>query len=199
MKKAMVLAWLGILLSGVIALFWYYEWTYQLPTPIPEDYHAVNMGEVVSVPSRSGKIADKPTLLHFFNPDCPCSRFNIPHFRSLLKSYRDKVDFIVVVMSDKSYTDRDIQDRIGEQVTVIKDPQIARFCGVYSTPQAVILDKENKINYRGNYNKSRYCANAKTEYARIALDALLAQETIPTFDAIALKAYGCQITVCKTK
>ena len=199
MRRTIVFAWLALLLSGVITLFWYYEWMYQLPTAVPEGYQFVRTQEVLDIPAVSDKIADKPVLLHFFNPDCPCSRFNIPHFRSLLKRYKGQVDFIVVMMSDKAYTERDIRNRIGEEITVVMDQNIARFCGVYSTPQAVILDKESRINYRGNYNKNRYCSNTKTEYARIALDSLLTEKARPVFGPMALKAYGCQITVCKSK
>ena len=198
MKKLIIAAWLGILLTGIFTLFWYHEWIYQLPTQVPEGYQFVKANQVVNIPSLSGKILDKPVFLHFFNPSCPCSRFNIPHFRSLVKKYRHTVDFVIVVMSDKDYTEKEIQNRIGEKVEVLFDADIARLCGVYSTPQAVILDAKSRINYRGNYNKSRYCADTKTEYARIALDSLMENQSNPVFDQFALKAYGCQIPLCGT-
>src|SRR5262249_46492721 len=42
--------------------------------------------------------------------------------------------------------------------------------GVYSTPQAVLLDAKSHIVFRGNYNVSRYCTDPRTEFVRIALE-----------------------------
>jgi hypothetical protein len=53
------------------------------------------------------------------------------------------------------------------------------------------------LYYRGNYNKSRYCTDKKTEYARMALDALLNNNANIGFDQLAIKAYGCQLPKCK--
>lgn len=197
MKKPILIIWLGVLFTGIIALFWYQEWIYQLPTPVPEGYQFVKINDVVDIKVLA-TTSGRPALLHFFNPKCPCSRFNIPHFKSLVRQYGSKVDFIVVVMSEKKYTISEIQNKVGENVQVVMDSTIARVCGVYSTPQAVIVDGKRRLIYRGNYNKSRYCTSTKTEYARMTLDSMLTEKLIPEFDQFALTAYGCQIPLCKS-
>src|SRR5688500_14142348 len=100
MKKLMLFCWLSILLTGVISLFWYNEWVYQLPTPVPATYKSVRIGENISLLENLRTDKDKPVFLHFFNPNCPCSRFNIDHFKSLVKEYGSKVNFVVVVMNN---------------------------------------------------------------------------------------------------
>ena len=70
---------------------------------------------------------------------------------------------------------------------------LADACGVYSTPQAVILNAEGKLIYRGNYNSSRYCTDPSSEFARITLDSLLNERILPQFSGIASTAYGCQL------
>jgi hypothetical protein len=196
MKKGTVFAWLALLLSGIIALFWYNDWKYNLPTPVPANYHAVNQGQYISLPSTIKNDPGKPVFLHFFNPSCPCSRFNIPHFRSLVDQYDSSINFAIVVQSNKVFTEKEIQQKFGVDIPVLSDTSIAAACGVYSTPQAVIIDTNQHLFYRGNYNKTRYCADKKTEFAKIALEELLRGNLEATFDSLAVKAYGCQLPVC---
>lgn len=196
MKKGVVLAWLAFLLSGIVALFWYNEGVYNLPTPVPQNYRVVDAGKKIDLPQIVKTKGDKPLFLHFFNPACPCSRFNIPHFRSLVNEYGSSVNFAIVVMSNKNWSEKEIQEKFGVDIPVLSDSSIAASCGVYSTPQAVIIDNSDKLFYRGNYNKTRYCADKKTEFARIALEGLLKGNSTMLFDPLAVKAYGCQLPVC---
>ena len=195
MKKSIAIIWLIFLFSGVIGLFWYNDWVYNLPTPVPEKFKPIGLGKPIDISWRKESPVAKPLFLHFFNPDCPCSRFNVPHFKSLVKLYGSQVNFAIVPITDKKITIKEIQDRFGSDIPVLLNSEIARTCGVYSTPQAVIIDTNEKLYYRGNYNKSRFCSDKKTEYARIALDALI-NESLIVFDPIALKAYGCKLPLC---
>lgn len=177
-------------------MFWHSEWVYSLPTPIPVHYQAVSTGATIAVNAQFKATAGKPLFLHFFNPDCPCSRFNIKHFKALVKQYGQQASFAIVPVTKKDYTAKDIQSRFGLDIPVVFDTAIAASCGVYSTPQAVILDDSRHLYYRGNYNRSRYCTDKKTNYAALALDSLLDHKQHPVFDAFALKAYGCQLPTC---
>lgn len=185
-----------LLLSSFIIgyLFWHSEWKYSLPTPVPDQYHAVNKGEHINITAKFTPQKNEPVFLHFFNPDCPCSRFNMPHVKELIATYGDEINFAVVVLTaDKDYTAASISKKYGLTVPVLFDSSIAATCGVYSTPQAVLINTDQVLYYRGNYNRSRYCSDKKTNYAQIAIDSLLAQRQQPVFDHFALTAYGCSI------
>jgi hypothetical protein len=195
MKKFAVIAWLAFLCAGIAAIFWYNEWVYKLPTPVPVNYIAVNKGEKVVLEPATIADHSKPTLVHFFNPDCPCSRFNMSHFKALEKEYNNRINFVVAVISNHPYEKKDIQDRFGIDTRILFDSSLATRLGVYSTPQAVIIDASQKIYYRGNYNRTRYCTDKKTEYARIALNSLLQNNDV-AFSQYALTAYGCQLPKC---
>jgi len=192
----MVTIWLMLLVSVIGALFWYNELIYHLPTPIPDNYRSVNQGQVIKLSSELDRYTNKPLFLHFFNPICPCSRFNISNFKSLVKQYGSRVNFVVIVMSNKTYTAKEIQDKFDLDIPVLFDASIAQSCGVYSTPQAVLMDAQHKLYYRGNYNSSRYCTDEKTSYAKIAIDGLLHKNAIIAFDHFALRAYGCSLPNC---
>lgn len=197
MKKLLVITWLILLFSAVGGLFWYTDLVYRLPTPIPENYKPVNDGTVIKLSNALNAKRGKPLFLHFFNPDCPCSRFNITNFKSLVKQYGSQVNFVVVVMNNNFYSAKAIQDKFDLDIPVLFDASLATACGVYSTPQAVLLDAQHTLYYRGNYNRSRYCTDEKTSYAKIALNGLLHDHARLVFSPLALTAYGCSLPNCK--
>ena len=195
MKKWLASIWLTFLMIVVITFFWYNQYVYSLPTPIPSNYHSVKTGKKILL----NKIQfrnNKPVFLHFFNPECPCSRFNVDQFKSLVKTYQDQVNFAVILMSAKAYTQAEIQSRFGIDVPVYVDTALATSCGVYSTPQAVVLKEDQTLYYRGNYNKSRYCTDMKTNYAKIAIEGAVEHRALSELDKYAFKAYGCTLPNC---
>lgn len=196
MRKWIAAAWLTLLLAIIFGFFWYNQLRYSLPTPVPANYKSVRNGEKIVLRKNLQFNNDKPVFLHFFNPDCPCSRFNIDQFKSLVKSYQSQVNFAVVLMTTKPYTAAEVQNRFGITVPIVADSTIAVSCGVYSTPQAVVLNNKKELYYRGNYNKSRYCTDKKTSYASIALTNILHKKTTLRLDQYALKAYGCTLPNC---
>lgn len=197
MRKLFIISWLALILGAICFIFWHNEWKYTLPTPVPKNLRLVNTGTHVELSAKLLAENGKPLFIHFFNPDCPCSRFNIPHFNSLVKKYGDKITFAVVVINkDKDYSNEAIKDKYDIAVQVLSEQSIADSCGVYSTPQAVLLDASHKLYYRGNYNRSRYCTDTKSNFAQMAIDSLLSNDPNPTFSQYALKAYGCQLPYC---
>lgn len=197
-RKGIVVTWLLILVVIVGGLFWYNEYIYSLPTPVPVTYKLVKSNEHISIVSKLQADPAKPVFLHFFNPDCPCSRFNIPHFRELVKKYGNEVTFVAVpmIMRGEEYTDEQIREKLGVNIPVWREPGVAEAVGVYSTPQAVVISSNNNLYYRGNYNKSRYCTDKRSNYAEIALSSLLNNSPAPEFDQLALRSYGCTIEGC---
>ena len=198
MKKYLTIFCLLCIFGCISYLFWYSDWKYSLPTPVPLAYHAVIEGDHIDLKGKFNPGKNKPLFLHFFNPDCPCSRFNMPHFKSLADKYGEQINFAVVVMtSNKSYTTEKIQEKYDLTIPVLSDTSLATSCGVYSTPQAVLLNKDLTLYYRGNYNRTRYCTDQKSNYAQMAIEALLGKKQEPLFNEYALKAYGCSLPGCK--
>ncbi|MBC7922000.1 MAG: redoxin domain-containing protein [Ferruginibacter sp.] len=182
-----------ILFTSIGYLFWRQEMRYWLPTPIPPHYQSVAVGQVVSAPdlTRSGK----PVLLHFFNPDCPCSRFNTEQFQSLAKQYGDQVQFYAV-LPETTASPGAVAERFAITVPMLVDSEkrLAKACGVYSTPQAALLDRTGKLYFRGNYNQSRYCTAEKTAFVKMALASLVAGQPAPLLGLAATDSYGCQLS-----
>jgi len=194
-RKLFISLWLIALLCGISYLFWKVDWRYSLPTPVPIDYNLISAGDMVTLPQNGPTINSKPVFLHFFNPECPCSRFNMPHFKSLTRKYGEQIDFAVVVMSP-SDDEKKIRDDFDIEVPVYFDKDVADACGVYSTPQAVLINNDGQLFYRGNYNKSRYCTKKEYNYAQMAIDSLLSNSSNLITDKSALTSYGCELPNC---
>jgi hypothetical protein len=197
-KYLFISVWLTLALSGMSYIFWHNELKYSLPTPLPDGYNPARLGAYIDLAGKLPAAGDKPLFIHFFNPECPCSRFNMAHFKSLVRHYGDKISFAIVVLNkDQPSTEREIQSEFDLNVPISFDSSIAGICGVYATPQAVLLDAHRHLYYRGNYNKSRYCTDKNTNYAQMAIDTLLCNNTLPAFAPVAFRSYGCELPTCK--
>jgi hypothetical protein len=180
-------------LAGIGLLFWYQDLQYARPTPRPARMVQQPVGARLVLGAKGAMPGKKPLMLHFFNPSCPCSRFNRRHLRDLYNQYGGAVDMVVVLQA------KDTLEAIGKYrdwelpMAYVTDPagELAERCGVYATPQAVLLAPDARLYYRGNYNTGRYCVNRDTEFARRAVEALLAGQAAPLFPTVAETAYGC--------
>lgn len=194
MKKASVIVLLLGILAGIVGIFWYQELQYLMPTPVPENYTIVKPDQLIEFDTALlSQNHQRPKLLHFFNPECPCSRFNLKHFQSLTREYGNTVDFYVVIDSEEKVAKA--KELIDVQTTIIVDEnkKLAMVCGVYSTPQAAIIQTSNRLYFRGNYNKSRYCTDKESNFVQMALDSLIDKKGPPVFTELATTSYGCSL------
>lgn len=192
-RIAAVILFAAIALAAIAWIFWDQDVRYSLPTPTPQGLEQPQLGTPIDLSARlalPATLQGRPLLLHFYNPDCPCSRFNADHVADLLQRYRDRVVFCEVLEADRAHADED--SGLGLLQFVDADGGLAKALGVYSTPQAVLLDEQRRIRFRGNYNTSRYCSDRKTEFVRLAIEALLAGQTYEPPPA-ATVSYGCEL------
>ena len=194
-RSLIVLLSTCLILGLIVTVFWYQDWQYSLPTIRPIDLKQIALGGVVPL-AKAGLTVNthEPVFLHFFNPDCPCSRFNVDHIRSLTRKHHRQVHFVAVLQGegDKQRLTKEFEDiGLGIESVVDDTGEIAKAVGVYATPQAVLLDSNGRLYFRGNYNLSRYCTSTETEYARIALESLLNGKPANALGRDVITAYGC--------
>jgi hypothetical protein len=182
-----------VALGCILFIFWNQELQYNQPTPVPKDHKPVALNTKLDIKAFTGNDDErKPILIHFFNSNCPCSKFNMKEFEQLSKKYGDKINFYIVVQDNEG---KEYIEKYDLTTPVIADNEgwLADACGVYSTPQAVILNKEHRIYYRGNYNKARFCTKKETQFAEQALIYLLENKSLPPFSELATTPYGCTL------
>jgi hypothetical protein len=184
-----------LFLGLIVAGFWRQDWQYSLPTPRPDGLQQPSIGAEIHLASL-GRASEKPVFLHFFNPDCPCSAFNVDHIRWLIQRFGTDVEFVAVLQGEGGPERlRSEFEKLHLGMKSVEDSggEVGRATGVYATPQAVLLDRRGRLYYRGNYNLSRYCSVPETEYARLALEALLAGKPPRPVEPGAATAYGCPL------
>jgi hypothetical protein len=191
---------LASLVCGVIGwLFWQQDLQYGRATPRPAGWHQPTVGTTVALPPAIERLRashpGRPLLLHFFNPSCPCSRFNVDHVRALASRFAADVTMVAVLAEGEPQTMRAAYQalRLDAPAYVDADRRLAEALGVYATPQAAILDGDGRLYFVGNYNRARYCRERDTEFARIALEAVVARARPPVLGAAASLAYGCPL------
>ena len=183
-----------------IGAFWFQDWRYSLPTPKPVALQQKAIGEQVVLAPVVGK-SSRPTLLHFFNPDCPCSRFNLDHISDLIAKFDGRVRVVAVLETTDAAAALEAFESLGLDCEAVADPrgEIAASAGVYSTPQGVVLDEHSQLYFRGNYNRGRYCTAAETEFVRLSIEDCLAQLPPPQFPPAATVAVGCELPANELK
>jgi hypothetical protein len=194
------LAVLGLLMFAGYTL-WEQDWKWGLPTPRPAGLRQPAVGAPLDLPealaARWSPATARPLLLHFFNPVCPCSRFIQDHVRDLIRVHQGRVTIVAVIEPEGEPVAAQAVARaereLGVPVLLDADGSIASRLGVYSSPQAVVVTPGGTLYYRGNYNLARYCTDSRTEFARIAIEHVLAGD--PKYDAPAQAriAYGCPL------
>jgi len=186
------------MLGFVGGMFWYQDWRYDLPTPRPANLEQPPIGARIVSPAvmaALGEGARRPVFLHFMNPACPCTKFNRDHIAALSRRFGTDVTFLAVLEAEPDTEPAAAFASFGLPMRAIEDADgaVARAYGIYSTPQAVLVDARGRLRFRGNYNTSRYCTDERTEFARIALERLLAGRSRGSVPAAATRAYGCAL------
>ncbi len=178
MKVVFWSASLLFFLSLVVYIFWNQELQYLLPTPKPKDVVQLKNGDKAPVEVLGLKINPaKNLLVHFYNPNCPCTKFNLKEIKLMSFEYQKDVDLVVVAQTDKTYDglEDEIKSQFLHPIQVVLDQSgdIAKAFGIYASPQMVLVDKKLSVVYSGNYNISRYCTAKKTAFGKQSLQYLV--------------------------
>ena len=198
-RKAVTLAAALLGLASIGFSLWRADWRYSLPTPRPRELvqpDSVEPALLARLRAAAGSSAPaEPLLVHFGNPDCPCTRFNREHVLELAQACRGFAAQLALTELPEGAPAGSVTFDADLRLPALaeNDGQIARALGVYSTPQAVLIDGLGRIYYRGNYNESRYCRRPDSAYVALALAALRAGRACPSFPPEALRSYGCEL------
>lgn len=134
------------------------------------------------------------TVVNFWAPDCPCSRFNEAHVRELVEKYAvNDVRFVSVVASNQHYDQavlrQQAQQKLQMPVYVDQANIIKKELGVPSSPAVAIFSKEGKLNYFGPYSAGAFCNDKGQQIAESRIERLLAGDMVES--KLQTRAVGC--------
>jgi peroxiredoxin len=149
-------------------------------------------GQERSLKSLAGK---KGTVLLFIAVQCPVSNAYNERMEKLAQEYKAKGIAVIGINSNVKEDADAVKAHASENkltFAILKDPgnKIADKLGASVTPEAYLLDANNKLIYHGRIDNSRNAGQIETSDLRNALDASLAGKPIEKTEA---KAFGCTI------
>jgi len=195
-KKIIFFSICLVFASFICWMFWEQELQYVMPTPVPVNFVDVKAGDKINLEGHLDIKEGSAVLLHFFNEKCPCSRFNMRDLEHIAYKNKNDLQLIVIIQSDDNESIKRFNDKYELDVPTVLDSkgEISKICGIYATPQAVLLDKESKIYFKGNYNKARFCTTKNTKFVELALGYMKKNEPLPLFLEYAItQPYGCSL------
>jgi thiol-disulfide isomerase/thioredoxin len=147
----------------------------------------------------------KAVVLVFVNTSCPVALRYLPTLQALEKEYRDKdVQFAAVNAADEDTVIAMATQSVKYEIEFpfVKDfrGECARALGVTRTPEAVVLDADRRICYRGRIDDQFRLGGVRkeptTRELKDALDAVLVGKKVATPET---EVDGCPITFPKAR
>lgn len=156
--------------------------------PVPDFSAAPLEGEPLTL-SESLR-SHKAVAVVFLSTVCPYARYFVSHLRELNAEYGEKSVLILGVNSNSTENAEEVAAdarRRRYDFPIVKDEghRIADILGARVTPEALVIDSEGRLRYRGRVRSKIGSTDLKD-----ALDDVLAGHKVRTPEA---KAFGCAI------
>jgi len=137
----------------------------------------------------------KGTVLIFIAVQCPVSNAYNERMEKLAQEYKAKGINVIGVNANNTEPVDAVKAHASEKhltFPILKDPgnKLADRLGAQFTPEAYVLDANNKLVYHGRIDNSRDASQVNSSELREALDALLAGKPV---EKTTSKAFGCSI------
>jgi peroxiredoxin len=149
-------------------------------------------GKDHSLTSLKGK---NGTVLIFVAVQCPVSNAYNERMEKLAQDYKARGISVIGINANSTEPAADVKKHAAEHnltFPILKDNgnKIADSLGATRTPEAYLLDANNKLVYHGRIDNSRDTSQVNSSELRDALDATLAGKPVAKTTA---NAFGCSI------
>lgn len=149
-------------------------------------------GKDHSLSSLKGK---NGTVLIFIAVQCPVSNAYNERMEKLAQDYKERGVSVVGINANSTEPAADVKTHAEEKhltFPILKDTgnRIADALGATRTPEAYVLDANNKLVYHGRIDNSRDMSQVNSSELRDALEATLAGKPVTKTTA---NAFGCSI------
>ena len=140
-------------------------------------------------------IQNGPAVFVFMSTTCPLAKRYTMRLRRLHEAYADQGVQMFAVFPNSDETTESIetfQGQVKYPFAVVRDVNgyLVERLGASMTPQALVIDRQGRLCYRGAIDDHRYENRVEKKFLASALDSLLAGTEIKTPTA---KAMGCSI------
>ena len=180
----LVAVWLGLALGGMFAIFRYSN------TPSATDVAP----SAWPAESRLSRSPDRPTLVMFAHPHCPCTRASIAELSKLVARVSERLRVHVLFMRpsgvDERWEETDIVRRAreipGATATVDADGGEAGLFHARTSGETMLYGKDGRLLFHGGITASR-----GHEGDNLGLTRIVSLVTTGTSDKAESAVYGC--------
>lgn len=135
------------------------------------------------------------TVIIFVSTRCPVSNNYNERMQKLAEDYRAKGVSVVGINSNAPEPAAEIKSHAAEKgltFPILRDAgaRVADRMGATRTPEAFLLDAQNRLVYHGALDNAQNPVMVNTHHLRNAIDAVLAGKTVERPE---VKAFGCTI------
>lgn len=195
----------GWLLSTIFAFWWFQFRSIQAFDSDAQKNQTVffesgELGERLEKLINKEMIKSKQTapisVVHFWNPDCSCNRFNEVHVNKIIADYADKnVSFTIVVSGDSADV-REQRKALAKKIfnhhavkNIRSDWPMEQ--GPPSSPAVGVINSAGELVYFGPYSLGARCAPDKGKFVETVLDGLYASNKSANKKQLNTLAVGC--------
>lgn len=177
-KKILIYLTIGLWLAVLLAALWWFQARYVRPF----DERAVMFaGDSLRLPDTLGR-QQRITLVHFWDPGCPCNVGNQAHLAELIKIYSPRgVDFHVLQKPGSSGGLPDILSPLRPLAALPGAEQLP------SSPAVAIWGRDGRLAYFGPYSAGLTC-NSSNSFIEPVIEALLDGRPVNNSNTLAV---GC--------
>ena len=164
-RRISLLSWslLAIWLLATGVVFWWLQLQYQ--QPFADDLHPyLTRAQAPDTPDAlrgllaNGATEGRAKVISFYDPSCPCTRFNTPHRERIEARFAGgKVDFVSIQADDKAALAQHLQ----------------QWLPVQKAPAALVLDAEGRLVYYGPFSVGSGCLTGSGTFVERAIQRVL--------------------------
>lgn len=193
------------LLSTIIA-FWWFQFRNIQAFDIDAQKNQTVFFESGELGNRLEKLVAKERLrgnktaaisvVHFWNPECSCNRFNEVHVKKIISDYANKNVEFTVVVSGSNEKERNQRKALAQKIfkhaavkEIFSDWPMHK--GPPSSPAVGVINQQGELVYFGPYSLGARCAPDKGKFVETVLDGLYASKESADKKQLNTLAVGC--------
>jgi hypothetical protein len=142
---------------------------------------------------------DRPTLMMFVHPRCPCSEASMEELAQLMTLCKDRVAARVLFVNPSGQSEmwsrtslwRDAEQIAGVDVRCDIDGMLANRLGIQTSGHVLLFDTDGKLLFSGGITGSR--GHVGDNDALSTVEMLLREPQHPAFLPLISNVYGCDI------
>ena len=174
----MVVGWLVIVVSG----FWWFQFK-DIRSFASESSVVFFEGDkfnhqIVNMVKNIGAAQKKTTLVHFWDSECSCNRFNEPHVKELIEKYaQQNIQFVIVAKSVELARKEHVLTKAKmifnhpAVIGVISEDDI-NLDNMPSTPSVAVLNGKQNLMYFGPYSVGAVCNTKNGAFVEKILESM---------------------------